>query len=296
VPSSSSSSAQQARQALADQLREIRLAAGLTGRALAAGAGWHGVAKVSKIEHGIRPASGDDVRAWCRVCGTSAERTEELLAEQRAVAGMWVSYQRLNRAGLARAQESVRPGYEDSALIRSYQPKIIPGLLQTAAYTTAVLEDARDRQRVQRDDVTEAVAERVRRQRVLTRAGHRFVFVIEEPVLRYRFYDPEILRGQLTHLREASRLPAVWLGIIPLEGDRRKVLPREGFVMFDEDLVRVEFVSGVLSVSQPHEIAMYVRDFTDLAGIAVNGSAARDLITAALDDLSLAGGKPGQHL
>lgn len=40
MPSSSSSNAQQARQALADQLREIRLAAGLTGRALAAGAGW----------------------------------------------------------------------------------------------------------------------------------------------------------------------------------------------------------------------------------------------------------------
>jgi transcriptional regulator with XRE-family HTH domain len=285
VPSSSSSSAQQARQALADQLREIRLAAGLTGRALADRAGWHGVSKVSKIEHGMRPASSDDVRTWCRVCGTTAERTEELLAEQCAVAGMWVSYQRLNRGGLAKAQESVRPGYEDSALVRSYQPKIIPGLLQTAAYTTALLEDARDRQRVQRDDVTEAVAERARRQRVLTRAGHRFVFVIEEPVLRYRFCDPEILRGQLLHLREATRLPTVWLGIIPLGGDRRKVLPREAFIMFDEDLVSVELISGVLSVSQPGEIAMYVRDFTDLAGIAVNGNAARDLITAALDDL-----------
>lgn len=286
MPSSSSSTAQQARQALADQLREARLAAGLTGSALASRAGWHGVSKVSKIEHGTRPASGDDVRAWCSACGLSPERTEELLAEQRAVAGMWVPYQRLNRAGLRKAQESVRPGYENSALVRSYQPKIVPGLLQTAAYTTAMLEDARDRQRVQRDDVAEAVAERARRQRVLTRAGHRFMFVIEEPVLRYRFCDPEILRGQLLHLREVARLPAVRLGVIPLAGDRRKVLPREGFVMFDEERVSVELVSGVLSVTQPGEIAMYVRDFTDLAGIAVNGEAARSLITAALDDIA----------
>lgn len=285
MPSSSSSTAQQARQALADQLREIRLAAGLTGSALASRAGWHGVSKVSKIEHGTRPASGDDVRAWCRACEVSTERTVELLAEQRAVAGMWVPYQRLNRAGLRKAQESVRLGYENSALVRSYQPKIVPGLLQTPAYTTAMLEDARDRQRVQRDDVAEAVAERARRQRVLTRAGHRFVFVIEEPVLRYRFCDPEILRGQLLHLREAARLPTVWLGIIPLAGDRRKVLPREGFVMFDEERVSVELISGVLSVTQPGEIAMYVRDFTDLAGIAVNGQAARDLIAAALEDI-----------
>ncbi|MGH3280502.1 MAG: helix-turn-helix domain-containing protein [Trebonia sp.] len=286
MPSSSSSTAQQARQALADQLREIRLAAGLTGSALASMAGWHGVSKVSKIEHGTRPASGDDVRDWCQACSVSPERTEELLAEQRAVAGMWVPYQRLNRAGLRKAQESVRPGYEHSALVRSYQPKIVPGLLQTAAYTTAMLEDARDRQRVQRDDVAEAVAERVWRQRVLRRAGHRFVFVIEEPVLRYRFCAPEILRGQLLHLLEAARLPTVWLGIIPLAGDRRKVLPREGFVMFDEERVSVELISGVLSVTQPAEIAMYVRDFTDLAGIAVNGEAARNLITAALDDIA----------
>ena len=91
-------------------------------------------------------------------------------------------------------------------------------------------------------------------------------------------------------------MPTVWLGIIPLRADRRKVLPREGFVMFDNDLVSVELVSGVLSVTQPREIAMYTRDFTDLAGIAVNGTAARDLITTRSTTSPKARGKPGQHL
>ena len=81
---------------------------------------------------------------------------------------MWVSYQRLNRAGLRRAQESVRPNYERAALVRGYQPKIVPGLLQTGAYTTAVLEDARERQGVGRDDIAEAVAERADQQKVLS--------------------------------------------------------------------------------------------------------------------------------
>jgi transcriptional regulator with XRE-family HTH domain len=286
VPSSSSSSAQQARQAFADQLREIRLAAGLSGSALAAGAGWHGVSKVSKIEHGVRPPSGDDVRTWCRVCCTPAERVEELLAEQQAMAGMWVSYQRLNRAGLRRAQESVRPNYERAALVRGYQPKIVPGLLQTAAYTTAVLEDARERQGIHRDDIAEAVAERTDRQQVLRQASHRFMFVIEEQVLRYRFCVNDVLREQLVHLRETTRLPTVRLGIIPIGASRCGVFPREGFVMFDNDLVSVELVSGVLSVTQPREIVMYTREFTDLAGIAVHGTAARALITAALNDLA----------
>jgi transcriptional regulator with XRE-family HTH domain len=276
----------QARQALAGQLRDIREAAGLTGRALAAEAGWHGVSKVSKIEHGARPPSAEDVRAWCRICGISSERTAELLAEQRAVAGMWVSYQRLNRAGLRKAQESIRPAFERAALVRSYQPKIIPGLLQTAGYTTVMLEDARDRQGVHRDDIAGAVAERIDRQRVLRQAGHQFVFVIEEPVLRYRVCDVETLRGQLLHLREVARLPQVRLGVIPVRADRRAAFPREGFVMFEAELVTVELVSGVLSVTQPREIAMYLRDFTDLARIAVYDQAARDLISEALHDLS----------
>ena len=195
---------------------------------------------------------------------------------------MWVSYQRLNRAGLRLAQESVRPAFEQAALIRGYQPKILPGLVQTAEYATVVLETARDRQGVRRDDVAAAVAERMDRQRVLTQAGHRFEFVIEEPVLRFRLCSTGVLRRQLLHLRETSRLAQVSLGIIPQHADRRRILPREGFVMFDTDLVSVELVHGVLSVTQPREVAMYLRDFTDLASIAVYGHAARDLIGAAL--------------
>jgi hypothetical protein len=112
------------------------------------------------------------------------------------------------------------------------------------------------------------------------------MFVIEEQVLRYRCCATDVLREQLVHLREATRLPTVRLGVIPIGASRNGVFPREGFVMFDNDLVSVELVSGVLSVTEPREIAMYVREFTDLAGIAVHGPAARELISAALADLA----------
>ncbi|MFF5112036.1 helix-turn-helix domain-containing protein [Streptosporangium sp. NPDC000509] len=148
MPSSSSSSAQHARQALANQLREIRLQAGLSAKELAARAGWHGNTKVSKIEHGTRPASADDVRAWCQVCGVPPQRTDELLAEQQSMAGTWVTYQRLNRAGLRQAQLSVRPIYDRTSLIRAYQSRTLPGLIQTAGFTTTSLEQVRIRQGV----------------------------------------------------------------------------------------------------------------------------------------------------
>ena len=60
-----SSSVQQARQEIADRLREIRLDAGLTKRAVAAAARWH-ESKCSRIEHARTPPSDEDIRAWHR--------------------------------------------------------------------------------------------------------------------------------------------------------------------------------------------------------------------------------------
>ncbi|MEU7899612.1 Scr1 family TA system antitoxin-like transcriptional regulator [Nonomuraea sp. NPDC049152] len=100
-----------------------------------------------------------------QVCGVSPQRTNELLAEQQSTAGMWVTYQRLNRAGLRQARASVRPIYDRTSLVRAYQSRTFPGLIQTAGFTTTVLQQVRIRQGVQIDDVTAAVAERMDRQR-----------------------------------------------------------------------------------------------------------------------------------
>jgi transcriptional regulator with XRE-family HTH domain len=72
---------QQAREALGARLREIRLDAGLTARALAQLAGWH-FTKVSKLEHGTRRPSHDDIRAWCRH-SQAEDQMADLLATAR---------------------------------------------------------------------------------------------------------------------------------------------------------------------------------------------------------------------
>ncbi|MFJ2029021.1 hypothetical protein [Streptosporangium sp. NPDC087985] len=57
--------------------------------------------------------------------------------------------------------------------------------------------------------------------------------------------------------------------------------------MFDDDEVTVELVLEHLTITQPHEIAMYGKVFTKMAELAVYGKTARNLITsavAALDD------------
>jgi transcriptional regulator with XRE-family HTH domain len=287
MPSSASSSAQAARQALADQLRDVRERAGLTGRALAAAAGWR-PQKISRIEHGVRPVSAADLMIWYRVCGVPAKRVEELLAERSAVAGMWTTMRRLHRAGLRHAQESVRIENEEVRLYRCYQPMVVPGLLQTAEYTRAALESVRDLLDLNGDDIADAVAERMSRQRVLRRPDARWVFVLEEHVLRYRVFERDAHLAQLAHLAKVMKYPSVSLGIIPLDAHRPLRWPCEGFTMMDADHSRkvvVELVSGYLQINNPSELSLYRIEFDALAGVAVHGKAARALLRDAAEAL-----------
>ncbi|MQY04755.1 helix-turn-helix domain-containing protein [Actinomadura macrotermitis] len=286
MPSSSSSSAQAARQRLAEQLRRMRQGARISGVRFAELAGWQDSSNVSKIERGMRPASADHVRLWCRICGASRQRTEELLAEQAAVARMWISYQQLNRGGLTAAQKSVREEYEQLRLARSYQNTVIPGLLQTRRYTEAALRQVCVEQGVTADDLAGAVAERMDRQRVLRRVDARWWFVMEEDVLWYRPFAVEIHRAQLAHLLTVMRLPTVRLGVIPRSADRRNVSPAESFDVTDTELVTVELTSGYLSVTVPEEIAMYLRAWERLSALAVHGKPAAALIERALRGLA----------
>jgi transcriptional regulator with XRE-family HTH domain len=288
MPASSSSSLQAARERLAAQLRELRQAAGLSGRDFAAAARCQ-PAKVSQVERGTRPASVADVRLWCRVCEAPAQRTEELLAEQAAVARLWISFRDLGgKTGLNATQKLLSGDmWERVQLYRGYQTKVISGLLQTESYMTAVMTGVRRERSVEADDVTEAVAERIGRQGYLLQPGRQFVFLMEEPVLRFRPYGTAVQRDQLAHLLTAMRLPSVQLAIIPMGADRRGLRPRESFDVTDSSLVTVEMLTGFLSLTHPEEIAAYVTAFDQLLSIAVRGSAARTLIreaVAALDD------------
>jgi transcriptional regulator with XRE-family HTH domain len=277
---SPSSAAQEAREALGARLREIRTEAGLTGRVLAQVAGWH-FSKVSKIEHGRQPPSVIDIRAWCKHCDAHDE-IPDLIASLHAVEGMWVEWRRMERAGLRQAQQAVRPLYERTRLFRVYSPALVPGIVQTEAYTTAILA-AIGRRRDVPDDIAEAVMVRMERQRFLYMADHRFAVLLEESALQSGIGGVDVMICQLGHLITVSSFPNVSLGIIPERPDRDDAWPVEGFWMFDEEQIAVELVSGHLTVTQPREIAMYAQVFAELAEIAVYGAAARSRITAAID-------------
>ncbi|TDD33739.1 XRE family transcriptional regulator [Actinomadura sp. KC06] len=278
---SPSSSVQAAREELAARLREIRVETELTGKALAAEAGWHRT-KVSQIEHAARPPSPNDIRTWCRICH-AADEAEDLIARLRDVQGGYIEWKRLQRTGLKRLQETARAEFDECRHLRAYCSQVMPGLLQTADYTRALLGSVQ-RFRELPDDVEAAVAVRLAWQRVLTEGDHRLAFLIEESVLRYRLGSAEVMADQLGHLMAVMQLPSVSLGIIPF-ATTRTITPRPNFTMFDAENVQVELPSALITVTAPGEIAIYAKAFEELAEMAVIGGAARALIASTISTL-----------
>ena len=214
---SPSSSVQRARQQLAERLRDIRLDAGLTARALSAAAGWH-EAKTSRIESAKQSLSEADIQTWCRVCGAQRE-VPDLIAASRAADSMYVEWRRLTRTGLRHTQNARRPLYERTRLFKVYCSTVVPGFLQTPAYASALLQANSDFHATP-DDVDDAVRARMSRNRIVQSPGHQFAMLIEEAVLRYRLGGAETMAGQLGHLLDAVTLPSVRLGVIPFSAGR----------------------------------------------------------------------------
>jgi Domain of unknown function (DUF5753)/Helix-turn-helix domain len=272
---------QQAREVLGIRLREIRLDAGLTARALAKLAGWH-FTKVSKLEHGSRRPSPDDIRAWCRYCHAEDQVTD-LIATARGIDEMYTEWRRQMRAGMKHFQDSFRPLYEQTLLFRVYETTFIPGLLNTAGYATAILEFWAGLMSLPADIET-AVAARMDRQNILYAGKRRFLFMIEEQALRTRVGGTEVMAGQLDRLLALMSLPTISLGIIPDAGERH-TLAQGSFWIFDDTRVQLETVSAGLDITQPAEISLYAQVFDLLQRSAVYGHCARDLIRHALGGL-----------
>jgi len=275
--------ADQARIALGVRLRDLRRDAGLSGTALARANGWQ-VSKVSKIEHGRQTPTEADLRAWCEHCAAPDE-LPDLVAAVRAVETQFAEWRRILRSGTKRRQQASADVYERARLFRIYEPTVIPGLLQTKDYATAVLWTSIDFLRVP-DDAEQGATARLARQKVLTHGDRRFHMVVGEQALYTNVGGSDVMRAQLDRLVEQLRLPRLRFGVIPLTSPYRVPL-HNGFWILDDRLVQFDTYTAELSLVRPDEIAVYARAFEPLAALAVYGEEARTLIVGARDRLTI---------
>lgn len=280
MPLSPSSSAQAAREAVARRLRDLRKEAGLTVVELAGRCDWHH-SKTSRIENAVTGPTAKDIRRWCKAVHAE-DQAENLVVRSVNAESMYREWRHQVRNGLKELQESSAQVFNSTALFRVYSSTLVPGLLQTEGYAASILRTVARFRELPSDDSAEAARARVERSRVIHEPGRRFVLLVEEAVLYCQIADADAMAAQLGFLLTAGALPSVSLGIIPMLTGERVQWPRETFHIYDDELVSVELVSARVRITQPDEIALYLKAFEQLRGMAVYGSEARALILKAI--------------
>ncbi|WP_327023696.1 helix-turn-helix domain-containing protein [Micromonospora sp. NBC_01739] len=131
-------------------------------------------------------------------------------ALQKNVSDIWPDISR------RRALVWFRPWQEierEATTLRSYQPLVVPGLLQTEAYARAVLSGGG---LIPRSEVERVVAHRMSRQLILQREEPpRLTVVLDEAVLRRPVGGPAVMREQLLALAESAGQPHIRVYVVP---------------------------------------------------------------------------------
>jgi len=267
------------RRRLGAELRRLRDEAGLTIERVAKSLECS-ESKVSRIETGQVGASPRDVRDMLALYEVSREQRESLiqLAREARNKGWWHAY----------GDVPVVPAYvglEDTATaFRMYAALLVPGLLQTPAYASAVIRTLN--QDLDAEQIDRWVELRMNRQRLLTREDPpRLWAILDEAVLRRPVGGPGVMREQLQRLAEAAARPNVTLQVLPFTSGEHAGMDG-GFTIFGfsqsaaSDVVHLDNTTGDLYLETPGEIEQYNRVFAQLRSAALEPDASAALVAA----------------
>jgi Domain of unknown function (DUF5753) len=243
------------------------------------GTGWR-QPKVSRIESGLQLPTEEDIRAWGAAVGAEPGPLLALRRKASAEYGVWKD--RIAGAGSPAAFQDELRALEASCtqLLAEYQPAIVPGLLQTAAFMREMAdgEEFLAENGITAETIGPLIAAKLRRQAILYEGGRQVVHIVGEAALRTRVggVTVETMRGQLEHLAETASIPGHEFGVVPFSV-ASPVAPASSFMLYDNDLVVVETLSGRLQITDPETIARYVRWLELFRQAAVAGAEAAEM-------------------
>lgn len=270
------------RRELGARLRALRLATGMTVDDVA-GRMDVSPAKISRIETAARGISLADVRFLCDLYGVTTAESERLTALTRESKrrSWWQEY------GLPEAVATY-VGLEDAATsIHQYDTSLVPGLLQTEAYATAVtsgiLPDAGS------ETVNQIVQARITRQERLADADPPELWaVLDEATLRRTVGSTETMRAQMVELTTRGRRPNITVQVIPMDAGAHPGMD-SAFEILNlrevSDVVHVEGLVGSFFLQSPGDLLRYRRAFDQLRAIALSPRDTRSLIENLIREL-----------
>ncbi|MEV8637893.1 helix-turn-helix transcriptional regulator [Streptosporangium sp. NPDC051023] len=186
------------------EMKRLREAAQLSQSAVASRLGCTQT-QVSRLEKATRTPSKSDAenldRLFGAVEGVSFAQLYQRITAQPGSPVWFRSW-----------SEEIEP---TARVLRSWDPLLVPGLLQTEAYAHHLFSRG---PQIACEEVKRRVEARMRRQRILDREDPpMFLVLIDEGVLRRRIGGPELMREQLSYLLEAVQRPTISIQVVDSE-------------------------------------------------------------------------------
>jgi transcriptional regulator with XRE-family HTH domain len=190
--------------------------------------------------------------------------------------------------------------FEDAAdAIRGYEAELVPGLLQTPDYATAVFRAAAARPPDQRH-LTMLTSARAARQRVLARADDppRLSVILNESVIRRPVGGPAVMAAQLRHLVAVGRRDNITVRVLPFAAGGHAAMGTS-FYLYDfpagpggEPLepatVYTDNATGATYLNDAKTVGVYRHLWRDLSARALDEPTTRTFITTAMEEYASA--------
>jgi transcriptional regulator with XRE-family HTH domain len=246
--------------------------------------------KISHIETANRRVDPAHIRSILEHLHVGSQLFDSIMriAEGAAAPGWWERYDDEMGPRQARTAD-LEAG---AATIFQFQPFLVPGLLQTPAFT-AVRTQADRPTGSRRFSAARALEARRRRQSILEGPGATpYEVIVDESVLRRRTVPPGVMHAQLEHLVDlALNRPAVTVRVLPLNAALpRHMQPRTAFSRYaytePDDFVVVTVDTNIddLTITAPADVAVYTGLHEGLHEAASSPANSLDLLVAAAED------------
>ncbi|MFC7817002.1 helix-turn-helix domain-containing protein [Streptomyces sp. NPDC057367] len=258
------------RRRLGQELRRLRELKGMTAEEVAERL-LVSQSKISRLENGRRSISQRDVRDLCGVYEVEDQRMVDSLMEMAKDSrqqGWWHAFGDI--------PYSVYIGLEtDAESLRTYEPQIITGLLQTRSYAEALIQGALPETPVA--DVEKRVQVRIRRQERVTAETNplRLWVVLDEACLCRVVGNRQVMREQLEHVAEMSQLPHITVQVLPFDvGGHPGINGQYSILEFadtaDSSVVYIEGVTSDLYLEKAPDVQKYTVMYEHLRAQALN--------------------------
>jgi transcriptional regulator with XRE-family HTH domain len=190
-------------------------------------------------------------------------------------------------------QVSVLPWFRDlveterkAISLQTYEPYLIPGLLQTEDYAHACVSATRPL--LTDDDISRAVVLRMTRQEILNQDDPpRLWAIIDESVLRREVGGVKVMKAQCAHLLSMTRCPNVAIQIIPDSKGATCAYGQQFMILTFKSrppMAYLEGMRGARYARERDEVGTYSVAFDYLRSSALDDEQSADLIRGVLND------------